>query len=51
MTRPDPFRERIGGITDTVHNRHNYAWHETHDGRDLWVVRKGAADLLRRHSG
>jgi tRNA-splicing ligase RtcB len=25
-----------------VHNHHNYAWRETHNGRDLWVVRKGA---------
>ena len=36
-------RQIIGGsATDTVHNHHNYAWRETHDGRDLWVVRKGA---------
>ncbi len=36
-------RQIIGGaVTDTVHNHHNYAWRETHDGRDLWVVRKGA---------
>jgi tRNA-splicing ligase RtcB len=31
-----------GSVTDMVHNHHNYAWRETHDGRDLWVVRKGA---------
>jgi tRNA-splicing ligase RtcB len=36
-------RAIIGGaVTDSVHNHHNYAWRETHDGRDLWVVRKGA---------
>jgi tRNA-splicing ligase RtcB len=36
-------RRIIGGaVTDTVHNHHNYAWRETHDGRELWVVRKGA---------
>jgi tRNA-splicing ligase RtcB len=36
-------RAILGGmVTDTVHNHHNYAWRETHDGRDLWVVRKGA---------
>ena len=36
-------RRIIGGaVTDRVHNHHNYAWRETHDGRDLWVVRKGA---------
>ncbi|WP_036605107.1 RtcB family protein [Paenibacillus assamensis] len=25
-----------------VHNHHNYAWRESHDGRDTIVVRKGA---------
>jgi tRNA-splicing ligase RtcB len=36
-------RQMIGGaVTDMVHNHHNYAWRETHGGRDLWVVRKGA---------
>ncbi len=36
-------RRIIGGaVTDSVHNHHNYAWRETHDGRELWVVRKGA---------
>jgi tRNA-splicing ligase RtcB len=29
-------------ILDEVHNHHNYAWKETHDGEELWVVRKGA---------
>ncbi len=27
---------------DEVHNHHNYAWQEQHEGVDLWVVRKGA---------
>jgi len=31
-----------GNIIDEVHNHHNYAWQEQHDGVDLWVVRKGA---------
>ncbi len=36
-------RQIIGGaVTDMVHNHHNYAWRETHDGREVWVVRKGA---------
>ncbi len=36
-------RRIIGGaVVDSVHNRHNYAWRETHGGRDLWVVREGA---------
>ena len=41
-------RKIIGGaVTDMVHNHHNYAWRETHDGRDLWVVRKGATPASR----
>jgi tRNA-splicing ligase RtcB len=24
-----------------VHNHHNFAWHEQHHGRALWVIRKG----------
>ncbi len=28
--------------TYTVHNHHNLAWLEEHDGRMLWVARKGA---------
>lgn len=27
---------------DTIHNHHNFAWSERHDGEYLWVVRKGA---------
>jgi tRNA-splicing ligase RtcB len=29
-------------IVDEIHNHHNYAWLEEHDGQQLWVVRKGA---------
>jgi len=29
-------------ILQEVHNHHNFAWKELHDGEDLWVVRKGA---------
>lgn len=28
--------------TATIHNHHNYAWLEEHDGEELYVVRKGA---------
>lgn len=36
-------RSIIGAkVTFGVHNHHNFAWHETHDGIDMWVVRKGA---------
>ena len=29
-------------ILETVHNHHNYAWKERHNGINLWIVRKGA---------
>ena len=29
-------------IVEEVHNHHNFAWLEEHNGRELWVVRKGA---------
>lgn len=29
-------------IVEEVHNHHNFAWKEEHDGKDVWVVRKGA---------
>jgi tRNA-splicing ligase RtcB len=36
-------RSIIGGdVTFSVHNHHNFAWKETHNGIDMWVVRKGA---------
>jgi len=45
-------RKIVGGaVTDMVHNHHNYAWRETHDGRDLWVVRKGATPAFPGQRG
>jgi tRNA-splicing ligase RtcB len=45
-------RQMIGGaVTDMVHNHHNYAWRETHAGRDLWVVRKGATPAFPGQRG
>jgi tRNA-splicing ligase RtcB len=45
-------RRIIGGqVTDMVHNHHNYAWRETHDGRDLWVVHKGATPAFPGQRG
>ncbi len=29
-------------IAESVHNHHNFAWFEEHDGDEFWVVRKGA---------
>ena len=40
-----------GTITDQVHNHHNFAWRETHGGRDLWVVRKGATPAFPGQRG
>lgn len=39
--------EKVLGIlgaeaVESVHNHHNFAWRETHHGREAWVVRKGA---------
>lgn len=45
-------RRIIGGaVTESVHNHHNFAWRETHDGRDLWVVRKGATPAFPGQRG
>lgn len=37
--------------TDEVHNNHNELWRETHDGEDLWVVRKGATPAFPGQRG
>lgn len=29
-------------IFEEIHNHHNFAWRENHNGKDYWVVRKGA---------
>lgn len=48
----DRVRRIIGGnITDVIHNHHNYAWRENHNGRDLWVVRKGATPAFPGQQG
>jgi len=36
---------------DSVHNHHNFAWRETHNGKDLWVVRKGATPAFPGQKG
>lgn len=38
-------------ILEEVHNHHNFAWRETHEGRDLWVVRKGATPAFPGQKG
>jgi len=46
-------RKILGGpaVVDTVHNHHNYAWLEEHNGRALWVVRKGATPAFPGQRG
>lgn len=45
-------RKIVGGsVLDSVHNHHNYAWQETHDGKNVWVVRKGATPAFPGQRG
>lgn len=36
---------------DEVHNHHNFAWREEHDGVNYWVVRKGATPAYPGQKG
>jgi tRNA-splicing ligase RtcB len=38
-------------ILDDVHNHHNFAWREVHNGEHFWVVRKGATPAFPRQKG
>src|SRR5215468_3088307 len=38
-------------IVEEVHNHHNYAWREEHNGEQLWVVRKGATPAFPSQRG
>ena len=38
-------------ILEEIHNHHNYAWLEEHDGEKLWVVRKGATPAFPGQKG
>jgi tRNA-splicing ligase RtcB len=38
-------------MLDFVHNHHNFAWHEEHEGEMLWVVRKGATPAFPGQRG
>jgi tRNA-splicing ligase RtcB len=40
-----------GRERELVHNHHNFAWRETHDGEDLIVVRKGATPAFPGQMG
>ncbi|HEX6316875.1 MAG TPA: RtcB family protein [Gemmatimonadaceae bacterium] len=39
------------GEQELVHNHHNFAWRETHDGKDVVVVRKGATPAFPDQKG
>ncbi len=44
--------ELLGGRElELVHNHHNFAWKEAHDGRELVVVRKGATPAFPGQRG
>ena len=48
----DQVAQMLGAqIVETVHNHHNYAWEEEHDGEWLWVVRKGATPAFPGQRG
>jgi tRNA-splicing ligase RtcB (3'-phosphate/5'-hydroxy nucleic acid ligase) len=38
-------------ILEEVHNHHNFAWRERHDGEEFWVVRKGATPAFPGQKG
>lgn len=38
-------------IVEEVHNHHNFAWEEEHDGELFWVVRKGATPAFPGQRG
>ena len=38
-------------IEEEVHNHHNFAWLEVHDGKQLWVCRKGATPAFPGQRG
>jgi tRNA-splicing ligase RtcB len=40
-----------GTEVELIHNHHNFAWKETHDGEDLVVVRKGATPAFPGQTG
>jgi tRNA-splicing ligase RtcB (3'-phosphate/5'-hydroxy nucleic acid ligase) len=40
-----------GQILEEVHNHHNFAWREKHNGDEYWVVRKGATPAFPGQKG
>jgi tRNA-splicing ligase RtcB len=45
-------RKIVGGnVVDTVHNHHNFGFLENHNGKNLYVVRKGATPAFPGQRG
>jgi tRNA-splicing ligase RtcB (3'-phosphate/5'-hydroxy nucleic acid ligase) len=40
-----------GQILEEVHNHHNFAWREKHNGDEYWIVRKGATPAFPGQKG
>src|SRR6202162_4291585 len=38
-------------LVEAVHNHHNFAWQEKHNGDEFWVVRKGATPAFPGQKG
>jgi tRNA-splicing ligase RtcB len=38
-------------IVEEIHNHHNFAWREKHNGAEYWVVRKGATPAFPGQKG
>jgi tRNA-splicing ligase RtcB len=38
-------------IVEEIHNHHNFAWREKHNGQEYWVVRKGATPAFPEQKG
>jgi tRNA-splicing ligase RtcB len=38
-------------IVEEIHNHHNFAWKEVHNGKEYWVVRKGATPAFPNQKG
>ena len=48
----DKIAKILGGkILDEIHNHHNFAWEEEHNGENLWVVRKGSTPAFPGQRG
>lgn len=38
-------------VVEEIHNHHNFAWLEEHDGKQMWVCRKGATPAFPGQKG